>query len=57
MSHLGDSSDDARSEVCQAIAKRNRKEAMETFNHILTVTEEETKRKTVCDAKEYLFRN
>lgn len=57
MSHLGDSSDDARSEICQAIAKRNRKESMETFNHILTVTEEETKRKTVCDAKEYLFGN
>lgn len=56
-SHLRDSSNDARSEIYQAIAKRSRKEAMEAFNHILTVTEEETKRKAVCDAKEYLFRN
>lgn len=56
-SHLGDSCEDARSEIYRAIHKKRKKMAAETFDKILAVTETESKQKTVQIAKEYLLTN
>lgn len=56
-SHLGDSADDARSEIYRAIHKRKKWMAEEVFDKILSVTEEGSRYKAVGTAKEYILTN
>ena len=55
--HLGDSADDARSELYRAIHKKKKAMAETTFNKILNVTEAETKRKAVEQSRDYILGN
>lgn len=55
--HLGDSRNDAISEIYRAIHKRKKKMAEETFDKILAVTESESKSKAVAQAKGYILEN
>jgi len=56
-SHLGDSADDARSEIYRAVHKRKKSIAEDTFNKIINVTEADTKSKAVEHAKAYILGN
>ena len=56
-SHLEDSADDARSEIYRAIHKKKKWMAEGVFDHIIDVTEKETKRKAVEQAKAYVLGN
>lgn len=56
-SHLLDSVEDARSDIYRAIYKKKKYKAEEAFEKILTVTESESKRKTVEAAKAYILGN
>lgn len=56
-SHLIDSSDDARSEMYRAIRKKEKRTAEEVFDHILAITDSESKRKTVQASKDYIIGN
>ena len=55
--HLLDSVEDARSEVYRAIHKKKKWLAEGAFDKILAVTESESKRKTVENAKGYILGN
>ena len=56
-SHLWDSVDDARSMLYRAIHKKKKWMAEDTFNRILEVTEDESRRRTVDTAKKYILNN
>lgn len=56
-SHLGDSADDARSEIYRAIHRRKKWMAEGAFDHIIAVTESETKRVAVEASKGYILGN
>jgi len=56
-SHLLDSVEDARAELYRAIHKQKKWQAEEVFEKILSVTEGESKRKTVESAKSYILGN
>lgn len=56
-SHLWDSVEDARSWIYRAIGKKAKWMAEEAFEKILEVTDSETKRRTVEDAKDYILDN
>ena len=55
--HLGDSADDAISEIYKAIHKRRKWMAEGVFNKILAVTENESKQKAVEASKTYILGN
>lgn len=55
--HLQDSAEDARSELYRAIHKKKKFLAEETFEKILNVTEEASKKKAVESAKTYILSN
>lgn len=52
-----DSVEDARNEIYRSVYGKKKWLAEETFDQILYVTEEESKRKTVAAAKEYIVGN
>lgn len=56
-SHLEDSADDARREIYRAIHKKKKWMAEGTFDRIIAVTDKETKRKAVEQAKAYILGN
>ena len=56
-SHLGDSAEDARSEIYRAIHKTGKRACGEVFDRIMNVTESETKRKAVETSKGYIISN
>ena len=56
-SHLEDSADDARSDIYRAIHKKKKWLAQETFDKIIAVTDKDTKRKAVEQAKAYIMKN
>ena len=56
-SHLLDSVEDARSEIYRSIYEKKKYKAEEVFEKILSVTETESKRKTVEAAKAYILGN
>ncbi|MDD6202199.1 MAG: ISLre2 family transposase [Lachnospiraceae bacterium] len=56
-SHLLDSMEDARSEIYRSIYEKKKYKAEEVFEKILSVTETESKRKTVEAAKAYILGN
>ena len=56
-SHLLDSVEDARSEIYRAVYKKKKYKVEEVFEKIITITESESKRKTVEAAKEYILGN
>ena len=54
-SHLGDSAQDARSEIWHSINGKRKKEAEEVFDRITGVTQTESKKKAVETAKGYIL--
>ena len=56
-SHLGDSAEDARSEIYRAIHKTGRKACEAVFDHIIDITDTETKKKAVETSKGYILSN
>lgn len=56
-SHLGDSAEDARSEIYRTIYKTGKKACEDVFDNILALTEEETKKKAVETSKGYILSN
>ncbi|MCR5273122.1 MAG: ISLre2 family transposase [Lachnospiraceae bacterium] len=56
-SHLEDSADDARSEIYRAIHKKKKWMAERTFDKIISITDKDTKRKAVEQAKAYILGN
>lgn len=56
-SHLGDSAEDARSEIYRAIHKRDRKACGEVFDRIIAATDGDTKKKSVETSKGYILSN
>ena len=54
-SHLGDSAQDARSEVWRAVNGKRKKAAEEVFDRIIDVTETESKKKAVETSKNYIL--
>ena len=56
-SHLGDSAEDARSEIYRAVHKTGKRACGEVFDRIMNVTESETKRKAVETSKGYIISN
>ena len=56
-SHLEDSAEDARSEIYRAIHRKKKWMAEGIFDRILGMTEKETKRKAVEQAKAYILGN
>lgn len=56
-SHLGDSAEDARSEIYRAIHKTGRKACEVVFDHIIDITDTETKKKAVETSKGYILSN
>ena len=56
-SHLEDSSEDARSEIYRAIHRKKKRMAEEVFDRIIEITDKETKRKAVEQAKAYILGN
>ena len=56
-SHLGDSADDARSEIYRSIHKKKKWMAEDVFHKIMNVTDAETKCKAVESAKAYILGN
>ena len=55
--HLKDSAEDARSEIYRAIYKKKKWMAEGIFDKILAVTEKESKKEAVQEAKEYILGN
>ena len=55
--HLGDSADDARSDIYRAIHKKRKWLAEGIFDKILAVTESESKKKAVETSKAYILGN
>ena len=55
--HLEDSADDARREIYRAIHKKKKWMAEGTFDRIIAVTDKETTRKAVEQAKAYILGN
>lgn len=56
-SHLWDSAEDARVWIYRAIRKKSKWMAEEAFEKILDVTEAESRRRTVEDARDYILDN
>lgn len=56
-SHLGDSTEDARSEIYRAIHKTGKRTCGEIFDRIINVTDSETKKKAVETSKGYILSN
>ena len=56
-SHLEDSAEDARCEIYRAIHRRKKWMAEGTFDRIIEITDKETKRKAVEQAKAYILGN
>lgn len=56
-SHLGDSAEDARSEIYRAIHKTGKKACEEAFDRIMRITDSDTKRKAVETSKGYILSN
>lgn len=56
-SHLEDSAEDARSEIYRAIHKKTKWMAEGTFDRIIALTDKDTKRKAVEQAKAYILGN
>lgn len=56
-SHLGDSAEDARSEIYRAIHKTGKRACGKVFDRIILVTDSETKRKAVEASRGYLLSN
>lgn len=56
-SHLGDSAEDARSEIYRAIHKTGKRACGEVFDRIINITDSETKRKAVETSKGYILSN
>lgn len=56
-SHLGDSAEDARSEIYRAIHKTGKKACEAVFKHIIDITDSETKKKAVETSKGYILSN
>ena len=56
-SHLEDSAEDARSEIYRAVHKRKKYMAEDVFDRIIAVTDKDTKRKAVENAKAYILGN
>ncbi len=56
-SHLEDSAEDARCEIYRAIHKADKKACEAIFNHIIDITDTETKRKAVETSKGYILGN
>lgn len=56
-SHLKDSKEDARDEIYHCIHKRSKKAVRDVFEHILAVTDSESKRATVQRSMDYLMNN
>lgn len=54
-SHLGDSAQDARSEIWHAINGKRKKEAEKVFDRIIGVTQTESKKKAVETSKGYIL--
>lgn len=54
-SHLGDSVQDARSEIWRAINGKRKKEAGEVFDRIIEVTQTESRQKAVETSKSYIL--
>lgn len=54
-SHLGDSVQDARSEIWRAINGKRKKEAWEVFDRIIGVTQTESRQKAVETSKSYIL--
>lgn len=54
-SHLGDSVQDARSEIWRAINGKRKKEAGEVFDRIIGVTQTESRQKAVETSKSYIL--
>ncbi len=55
--HLGDSTDDARSEIYRCIYKNRKKACRQVFDQIVAVTESETKANAVETSKGYILSN
>ncbi len=56
-SHLGDSAEDARSEIYRAIHKTGKRACEAVFDKLAQVTESETKKKAIENSKGYLLSN
>lgn len=56
-SHMRDSAEDARRELYRAIHKTGKRECEAVFEHILAVTDAETKKKAVETSKGYILSN
>lgn len=56
-SHLEDSAEDARSEIYRAVHKKQKWLAEGVFDQILRITDKDTKRKAVENAKAYILGN
>ena len=56
-SHLKDSAEDAQAEIYRAVHRKSKKEAAAAFEKILSVTEEESRRKAVEASREYILGN
>ena len=56
-SHMEDLAEDARSEIYRAIIRKKKWMAEGVFDQILGMTEKETKRKTVKQARAYILGN
>ena len=56
-SHLEDTAEDARSEIYRAIHRKKKWMAEGVFDRIIEITDKETKRKAVEQAKEYILGN
>jgi len=54
-SHLGDSAQDARSEIWRAVNGKRKKAAEESFDRIIDVTETEGRKKAVETSKNYIL--
>ncbi len=54
-SHLMDSQEDARGEIWAAINSKQKWQAVEVFDHIIAITESESKRKAVERSKDYVI--
>ncbi len=54
-SHLGDSAQDARSEIWRAVNGKRKKRAEEIFDWIIGVTETESRKKAVETSKDYIL--
>lgn len=56
-SHMKDSSEDAKKELCEAIAHKTKREFEEVVERLIDVLPPERDPKKLCDEKEYLLNN